>query len=63
MKKRTLKRLGIAVAFPALYVLGFWQHLGDSTGAAQLLLPAAIAMGLSIGIFLYAPLARQFKSR
>ncbi|MDE2833196.1 MAG: hypothetical protein OXM02_01580 [Bacteroidota bacterium] len=61
MNKRALKRLGIAVAFPA--VLGFWQHLGDSTSAAQLLLPAAIAMGLSIGIFLYAPLARQFKSR
>ena len=63
MTKRTLRRLTIAFGFPALCVASFWQNIGDSVRAEQLLLPVIIAIGVSIGIFFYAPLAKEFKSR
>ena len=62
MTKGTLKRVGIAAAFPALCLFGYWRHVDEFTHWEQLLWPAAIATEMSIGTFFYAPLARKFKT-
>ena len=61
--KMSVARVLNALVFPIFGLVMYWRELDGDYGAGQMVVAGAIALVLSIGIYVYPPIAKRIESK